>query len=479
MEARVVELEAALATALGEIAGLRRTLAQRDGELAQARDTIRELTRQINRDSSNSSVPPSSDGLAKKPARPRKAGGRKGKQPGTPGRHLAQVEHPDEVIEHLPTACRGCGARLDAHAQRESHTRRQVFDLPPMRLQVSEHRAVTCRCDCGVVTAAAFPAVVSAPACYGPGVRAAIVYLTVVQHLPVARAAALLADLVGAPIASGTVAGVTGQAAVAVAPAVAIIVARLADAPVACFDETGARVAGSLHWVHSASTDLLTHYSVHKRRGWQAMDAAGILPAFAGVAVHDGWKPYRHYDIDHALCGAHLLRELTAAVEAGNQDWAVQMSQVLLDANQAAHHARAAGHDRLDPDMAATIAERYRNAIAAGHAANPPPPPSLTPGPTKKSKTANLLARLDVFHDDVLRFTTDLAVPFTNNLAERDIRMTKLQQKISGCWRTLAGAQDFAATRSYISTVRKHHVGVYAALLQAFNGDPWTPPAAD
>jgi hypothetical protein len=309
-------------------------------------------------------------------------------------------------------------------------------------------------------------------------VRAAIVYLTVVHHLPVARAGEVLSDLVGAPVASGTVAGVVGEAATKLAPTVEVIGQMLAASNVVCFDETGARVAGSLHWVHSASTGRLTHYSVHKRRGRQAMDAAGILPIFGGVAVHDCWSPYRNYDIDHALCAAHLLRELTAAAETGRQHWAATMSKVLLDGLDAADAARAAGRDRIEAAVLAAIVARYEAAIAAGHAANPPPAKSGRRGRTKKSKPANLLERLDVHRDDVLRFTVDLDVPFTNNLAERDIRMTKLQQKISGCWRTLAGAQAFASTRSYISTARKHDVNVLDALRQAFDGNPWTPPAA-
>ena len=477
LEQRVAELEAALAAALGEIAQLRAVIVERDAELVEARERIADLTAQINRNSSNSSVPPSSDGLAKKPALPRKRGGKRGKQPGSPGRHLAQVDDPDEVVEHRPAACRGCGAGLDDAVQ-VGTSRRQVFDLPPVRLQVTEHRAVRCRCACGTVTSGTFPAVASAPACYGPGVRAAIVYLTVVHHLPVARAAEVLSDLVGAPVASGTVAGVTGEAATKVTPAVEVIRRMLADSKVAHFDETGARVAGSLHWVHSASTDRLTHYTVHKRRGHVAMDAAGILPIFGGVAVHDCWSPYRHYPIDHALCGAHLLRELTAAAETGRQDWAVTMSRVLLDGLDAADTARTQGRDRIEPTVLADIVARYQEAIAAGHAANPPPPKSGRRGRTKKSKPANLLGRLDVLRDDVLRFTVDLDVPFTNNLAERDIRMTKLQQKVSGCWRTLAGAQAFATIRSYISTARKHDTNVLDALRQAFDGNPWTPPAA-
>jgi len=235
-------------------------------------------------------------------------------------------------------------------------------------------------------------------------------------------------------------------------------------------------VAGKLHWVHSASTDYLTLYTVHPRRGTEAMDAAGVLSGFAGVAVHDGWKPYfRYHGVVHGLCNAHHLRELTAAAEQPGQGWASDMATVLCETLAAVEAAKTAGADRLDADTLAKVHRRYATAVAAGHAANPPPPRSGRRGRTAKSKAANLLARLDDFSDDVLRFAVDFAVPFDNNLAERDIRMIKLQQKISGGWRTLAGAETFCALRSYISTVRKHDVDVLTALSQVFHGDPWLP----
>jgi transposase len=355
--------------------------------------------------------------------------------------------------------------------------RRQVFDLPEPRLRVVEHRVHKRRCGCGATTAAPFPVQASAPACYGPRVRAAIAYLAVAQHLPVERCAQLMADLLGAPVASGTIAAVIAEAPGRVAAAVAAIRAELAAAAVVCFDETGARVDGGLHWVHSAGTDRLTLVSVHAKRGKAGMDAAGVLPAFAGVAVHDCWSPYwRYAGITHALCNAHLLRELTAATESG-QAWAAGMAALLVDAKQTVDDAVAVGRERLDPDVLAGIVSRYATALAAGRAANPPPPPSGRRGRTKKSKAANLLERLDRYQAEVLRFTVDFAVPFDNNQAERDVRMVKLQQKISGCWRTLAGAEAFCSVRSYVATARKQGIDVLTALQQAFAGDPWLPGA--
>jgi len=461
-DARIVELEAELAAVRGDNAELR----VRVEELAAA---VAELKQRLGQDSGNSSRPPSSEGLGKKPAQPRTRGGRRGKQPGTPGAHLAQVADPDVVVDHVAAACGGCGDGLDGAAV-VGVARRQVFDLPQVSAHVVEHRVQRRRCGCGYVTAGEFPPEATAPACYGPGVRAAMAYLQVAQHLPVARAAQLLSDLLGVPVATGAVAGVVGEAAERVAPAVEQVRRLLAAAAVAHFDETGARVAGRLHWVHSASTAALTLLTVHARRGQAAMDAAGVLPTFAGVAVHDCWSPYFSYATDHALCGAHLLRELTAAAETGHdQQWAQHLIDTLLTAKGWADTARAAGAAAIDADLLTALAARYSGHLTQGRAANPPR--------RRRTTTQALIDRLDRRRDEVLRYTADLAAPFDNNQAERDVRMVKLQQKISGGWRTLAGAEAFCAVRSYIATARKHGVGVLGVLRDAMTADPWLPPS--
>lgn len=245
----------------------------------------------------------------------------------------------------------------------------------------------------------------------------------------------------------------------------------LADAPVAHFDETGARVLGRLRWVHTACTAMLSYFTVHAKRGKEAMDAAGVLPGFAGVAVHDGWRPYRGYDVEHGLCNAHHIRELTAIAEQGDhQDWATHLIAILLEANEAVLRAKAQGAKRLAPEMLAALRSRYQGHVAQGQQANP-----RDPGSRARSDAFNLLARLGGYIDDVLRFTTDFAVAFSNNQAERDIRMVKLQQKISGGWRTQEGAQAFMTVRSYLATARKHGINLLDALRQAFEGNPWTP----
>jgi transposase len=460
---------------------LRAVYAAQARAIATLEARVAELERRLGKDSSNSSKPPSSDGLRKPPRAKRPAAERAdsrrtpGKQPGAPGAHLAQVPQPDQVIRHVPDRCGGCGAGL-ADAVVVGVEARQVFDLPPLRLAVAEHRAQRRRCACGTTTQAAFPAEARAAACYGPGVRALCCYLMAYQHLPVDRAAQLLADLLGAPVATGTLAAILAEGAAGLDGFVQVVRDRLAAAEVAHFDETGARVAGRLHWVHSASTKLLSLFAVHPKRGKQAMDAAGVLPGFAGVAVHDGWSPYWRYPLTHALCGAHLLRELEAATDEPGQGWAAGMAELLADAKTAADRARAAGADQVDDGLRARLKARYQRLLADGHAANPPPRHrGPRRGRARRSPAANLLDRLDRHQVEVLRFLDDLRVPFDNNQAERDLRMVKLQQKISGCWRTLPGAQAFLTLRSYISTARKHGMNPLAVLRQLFQGNPWLP----
>jgi transposase len=479
--------EATVVVQAAVIIELRAANAEQARLIAMLQARVAELERRLGRDSSNSSKPPSSDGLRKPARAERRADGRAedrrpGKQPGAPGAHLAQVAEPDEVLWHVPGWCGGCGLDL-ADAPVVGVEARQVFDLPPLRLLASEHRAERRRCVCGTTTAAAFPDHVRAAACYGPGVRALVCYLCVHQHLPVDRAAQLLGDVLDAPLATGTLAAVLTEGAAGLDGFVEVARAGLAAAPVAHFDETGARVAGRLHWVHSASTSLLTLLSVHAKRGKVAMDAAGVLPGFVGVAVHDGWAPYwRYQDVRHALCGAHLLRELEAITDEPGQGWAAGMAELLCDVKLAGDRARAAGAKRVDDQARARLHARYERLVADGRAANPLPParnPRRRRGRARRSPAARLLARLDAHREEVLRSLDDSRVPFTNNQAERDLRMVKLQQKISGCWRTLDGAQAFLTVRSYIATARKHSVNPLDALRRLFDGHPWLPlPAA-
>jgi transposase len=438
-----------------------------------------ELRRRLAQNSRNSSKPPSGEGLGKPaPKSRRKRSGRKpGGQPGHEGRTLEQVDNPDEVRRHEPGTCAGCGGDL-SDARCTGVERRQVFDLPPVAVRVVEHQLVARRCDCGTTTRAQAPVGVDAPVQYGPRIAAILVYLYVGQFLSRQRTAEALAELFGVPISSGTVAGVTARAAAQVENSgfVGLVRDRIAAAKVAHFDETGFRVAGKLHWVHSASTGKYSLITVHARRGVEAMNAAGVLPAFSGVAVHDAWAPYDTYTCaGHALCGAHVLRELTAVIEtapAGTYCWARQASDALLECKRLVDAAVAAEAPAVDAVALAHQTRLLRCAASIGASQN-----RDRVGKLAKKQHA-LARRLLDRQGDYLRFTTDFAVPFDNNAAEREIRMIKVRQKVSGCARTLPGAQAFCAIRSYLATAHKHGTHFFQALTMLTEGRPWLPATA-
>jgi transposase len=449
-------------------------------ERAEAR--IAELEAQLGKNSRNSSKPPSSDGPAK--SAPRSLRGKSGRRPGGQSGHrgqtLCQVAQPDRRVRHEPEWCRGCGEGL-AVALEVGLERRQVFDIPEICVAVTEHELVKRRCGCGTVTRADTPQGVDAPVQYGPNVAAIVVYLYVGQFLSKDRTARALAELFGTPISGGTVAAMTARAATGLEVFASRVGDRLADAEVAHFDETGMRVAGRLQWVHSASTGKYVLITVHPKRGVEAMDAAGVLPRFTGVAVHDGWAPYDTYaQATHARCNAHLLRELQAVLDHHNATggqgtwcWAEQAAGALRTMKLLVDEALARDGtlDGVDAAKMAEVKHIFRSAARLGIKATAARASSL-------EKDHNALARrLLERHDDHLRFTVDARVPFDNNAAEREIRMIKIRQKISGCLRTLAGAEQFCAIRSYLATTAKHGIGLLDALTQLANQRPWLPDA--
>ncbi|MHB1850129.1 MAG: IS66 family transposase [Acidimicrobiales bacterium] len=458
-----------------ENAKLREQLAERDERIAKLEARLADLEERVGRTPRNSSMPPSAEGLSKPPA-PNRAERRaekrrQGKQPGAEGKHLTQVQDPDEVIVHQPIACPDCGADL-ATAEVVSEEVRQVFEVE-IRRHVTEHHLEHRRCACGCEVAAEAPREATAPACYGPGIRALACYLAVFQHLPYDRMAQLFNDVLSLEVSTGALVQMVQEGGGALGFFSDVVRDLLREAPAVHFDETGARVTGRLHWVHVASTALLTLIECHERRGTVAMDAMGVIAKMQGVAVHDGWKPYRAYDVVHALCGAHHLRELDNVGVVWDQGWANEMIDLLIEARDAVEKAKSEGKDRLDASLLHSIRVRYGTLVQKGWAANPAPEVGKRSGYTKKA--ANLLTRLDGQRHDVLRFATDFNVGFTNNQAERDVRMVKLQQKISGSWRSLTGAQAYCALRSYISTMKKQQVDVLDGLRQLFDGHVWLP----
>jgi transposase len=448
-------------------------------EVTQLRAENAELKRRLGMDSTNLSKPPSSDSPFVKPAPKslRRASGRKpGGQPGHPGSTLALVDNPHERTRHEPGPCTGCGASL-ADAPEVGMERRQVFDLPPITVRVSEHQLVARRCGCGITTCGAAPQGVTAPVQYGPQVTAIVLYLYVGQFLSKKRTATALAELFGVPVSDATVARMTTRAADGLGGFLAQIADRLAAAEVAGFDETGLRVAGSPHWVHCARTDKYTLITCNPKRGVKGIDDAGVLTRFHGVAVHDAWAPYDTYlDVEHQLCCAHALRELAAVAETVGPDvdwcWAAQTADALVEMQKLVNDANAASAGAVDSDMLAEQVRRYRSAVAIGITTT-----AARVDPVMRKHHA-LARRLRDRHDDYLRFTRDRRVPADNNGSERDIRMIKLRQKVSGCLRTLAGARQFCAIRSYLSTAAKHGKHFLEVLVMLAEGRPWLPAIA-
>lgn len=475
------ETAVGLLVRLGELVEANQRLVEANQRL-EAR--VAELERRVNQSSRNSSRPPSSDGLSKPPAKPRslrrRSGRKPGGQPGSEGHHLAQVAEPDEVVPHEPERCAGCGGSLE-DAELFGVERRQVFDLPPeTRLLVWEHRAARRRCGCGWETAGVFPEHVRAPAQYGPRLRAFVLYLAVYQHIPYERIRRLLGDRYGVWVSTGTLQAWVEAGAEGLEGFVEQVRTQLGRSPVVHFDETGARAAGTLHWVQEAATGTLVLYRLHAKRGKEGIDALGVLPGYRGVAVHDGFTPYRRFsDCLHALCNSHHLRELAAVEEQGDQPWAFELARLLLDLHTTVEDAKKEGRSDLDQALLEGTKRRYRTLIEAGLALNPEPERTGKRGRPKQGKTRSLLLRLDQYEEDVLRFAHDFRVPFSNNQAESDLRMIKLQQKISGCWRSVDGAANFLTLRSYIQTARKQGQNILAVLQQATEGQPWLPAGGD
>jgi transposase len=389
---------------------------------------------------------------------------------------LEAVAQPDAVVRHVLAVCPDCQHDLSG-VEVEAVRQRQVFELPPLRLQVTEHQAASKRCPhCRRQVWAACPDGVEQPTQDGGRMKALLVYLNAYQLLPLNRIAELTQDWFGQSVSEATVQRALEQAADAVAETLEAVERGLVASSVAHADETGMRVAGKRHWLHVLSTPERTRYGIHPKRGREALDALGLVARFGGELVHDGWSAYATYSqCGHALCGAHLLRELTFLHEQYQQPWAAQMKTLLLETKAAVETARQQGATALDSALVKSLTTAYAILVAAGFAAHPPP--AARPGQRRvaESPARRLLKRLERDRHAVLHFIHNFAVPFDNNLAERDLRMMKVKQKVSGCFRSLHGAERFCAVRSYLSTARKQGLSMFAALVDAFSGNPFTP----
>jgi transposase len=441
---------------------------------------VQALEARLNKDSHNSHKPPSSDGLAKLPrrrSRRQRSGKASGGQAGHAGFTLQPVAEPKQIVQHAPPpVCPHCQTSLET-APQVIGERRQVFELPPLQPVVSEHQLLQVCCpQCQTVAAGQFPPDVTQPTQYGPGVKALAVYLQEYQQIPMERTQEFFTDVLHLPLSEGTLANARETCAVRLEPVETAIKQGVAQSAVVNFDETGLRVEGRTNWLHVASTPALTYYAPQAKRGPSGMNAIGILPDFKGTAVHDALQAYLGYDCRHGLCNAHLLRDLTAAGEITDQTWPKQIADLLLAIKAEVAQAAAAGQAQLAPQALNDFCAQYQHLIEPALQANPAPPPRRgRQGRQREGPLRNLLLRLHHHAPAVLAFMHDFGVPFDNNQAERDLRMAKVRQKISGGFRSWRGAEIFCTIRGYLSTMRKQDQNVLAALNSVFAGIPRMP----
>jgi transposase len=439
---------------------------------------IEELEARLNKNSGNSNKPPSSDGLSRKErrAQERKSRKKRGGQNGHEGSQLKMSMTPDHREIHKVNRCRCCNEPL-SDVPVKGHRKRQVFDLPPVSIDVTEHQAEVKECPrCGSITEAAFPEGIKRPAQYGSRIKGFITYLSQYQLIPYERITELLVDMLGITISKGTIYNTNRQAYETGAASEEAIREQLTKQPLLHADETGVFCGGSLKWLHVLSTGKLTYYCLHAKRGKEAMEEMGILPDYRGYLMHDFWSSYLSYECSHVFCNAHLLRELTGIHEDFGQKWPIEMIELLVAAKKQVDSRET----RLNIGTIDTLGNAFDRIILKGLRCNPPPPDGpVRRGRKKKSKARNLLERMRDYKEGILGFMYDFSVPFDNNQAERDLRMVKVQQKISGCFRSNEGGMFFSRIRGYISTVKKHNANVFDALQGLFEKRPFMPNYAE
>jgi transposase len=430
-----------------------------------------ELEARLNKDSHNSSKPPSSDWNRTPKSLRQKSDKPIGGQPGHVGNSLKQVEKPDQVQEHPLHGTCECGRDL-SEGKKRGYGRRQVFDVPKPVMEVTEHRAETRECACGLLHTADFPAGVDAPVQYGPNIRSILVYFSQYQMLPQKRITEAMADLFGVTISEGTVNKTIQEAYDRLEATEKAIKENIRGSSVVHGDETGIYIGGKRWWQHVFSTGLFTYFFCHPKRGTAALNDDGILERFIGRLMHDGWKSYFDVECLHGLCNAHHLRELVFLSEECHQRWAETMIKHLCHIKKAVDRAKAAGRKQLAPQTLQRYRKRYELIVACGNRANPLQTERKIPGSRgriRQTPARNLLDRLVKYAEETLAFMHDFEVPFDNNLSERDLRMSKVKQKVSGCFRSTFGAQAFCRIRGYISTVRKHGLNVFDQIVKCFD----------
>lgn len=453
-------------------------IAQQQLQIASLTQRVSELEARLNTDSHNSNKPPSSDSFKNKTRSLRNRGQKKrGAQKGHDPHFLRQVDDPDRVITHQVEKCDHCKASLKDVAASDCNVR-QVFDLPQVKMEVTEHRVEVKLCPrCGNRCEGQFPPGVTNLTQYGETIKSFSVYLMNYQLLPYRRTREIVAELVAQPIAEGSLQSALSHCFEGLSRTDALIKQAVTKASLAHFDETGFYVESKRQWLHVASTAGLTYYAHHSKRGRKAMDEIAILPGFTGIAQHDALHCYLTYPCQHALCNAHHLRELTYLEEEEQIKWAGRMKKLLVEIKRSVEAAKDKGNSSLSKAEIEEYESRYEKLLRQGYRIEnrKPAPMSGKRGRKKQTKAKNLLDRLRRYRIETLRFMYVFEVAFDNNLAERDVRMMKVQQKISGSFRTEEGARIFCRIRSYISTMRKQGHNVLAALRSVFAGNPIVP----
>jgi transposase len=434
-------------------------------------EKVAALEARINKDSHNSSKPPSTDWNRTPKSLRQQSGKPSGGQPGHEGRSLKQVTKPHHIQDHPLRGTCECGRDL-SKGKRRGYERRQVFDIPKPAMEVTEHRAETQECACGRLHTAEFPKGVDAPVQYGRNIRSMLVYLSQYQLLPQKRITEAMADLFSVTISEGTVNKTIRKAYDRLEATEEAIKKAIQGSPIVHGDETGMYIGGKRWWQHGFSTMLFTYFFCHLKRGKTALWEDGILERFFGRLMHDGWMSYFDFDCLHALCNVHHLRELVFLSEQCRQRWAETMIKHLCHIKKAVDRAKTAGRKQLAPQTLQRYRNRYDSIVACGNRANPPQTERKMTGSRgriKQTPARNLLDRMQKYSDETLSFMYDFNVPFVNNLSERDLRMSKVKQKVSGCFRSTFGAQAFCRIRGYISTVRKHGFNVFDQIVECFD----------
>lgn len=453
-------------------------IVQLEEDLIEANAEIKRLKEIIDKDSSNSSKPPSTDNkLRKKPTAKKSTTQKKrGGQQGHRGRTLKMVEHPNKVVVLEVSRC-SCGQSLDTVDSSKVITR-QSFDLPEIKMMVTqfEQHTKVCPC-CSSVNTKAFPDNVTATTQYGDNLRSFMAYCNTYQMIPYDRISEMIEDLTSHRLSNGTIYNTLNSYHKKLESYEERVKVLADKEKVLHCDETGVNVKGKLHWMHTVSSDVLTYYMPHAKRGTIAMDEMKILSKFKGIAVHDHWRPYNKYSCKHSFCNAHHLRELNFISQSEKVIWSENMHVLLTTINKKTHKAKMKGKTAFPMHKVKQFTQYYDD-ICKGALVYYPPPDTTTKkarGRTAQAKGKNLLDRFIKYKEEVLRFCTDFTVPFTNNLAERDLRMIKVKEKISGTFASFKGAEIFARIRGYISTVKKNNRSVLEELNNVLRGKPYIP----